>query len=89
MDSYTTRNNFIAATLKQQPKVVSASRLTMKAGCDSSRTSSIQGVFRGIEAQSVDGVVYEPALDEDKLLISRVISDLSQFKAEDEVIVAN
>jgi UDPglucose 6-dehydrogenase len=90
VESNATRKDFITEeVLCRRPKVVGVFRLIMKAGSDNFRASSIQGIMKRIQSKGIEVVVFEPALTEHEYLGCRVVKDLTAFKREADVIIAN
>ena len=90
VEANVTRKNFIAEQIiAKKPKIVGVYRLTMKAGSDNFRQSSILGVMERINNEGIEIVVYEPTIAEKIFLGNRVIKNLKEFKCVSDVILAN
>lgn len=90
VESNTSRKDFIAdEILLLKPNIVGVYRLAMKSGSENSRNSAIIGVMTRLQAKGVETVIWEPMLQEEYYLGAEVVSDINQFLARCDIILAN
>ena len=94
IESNRTRKDYIADRVLKQAggpgNTVGVYRLTMKAGSDNFRQSSIQGVMARLQKAGATIIIYEPTLTPGEMFAGcRVEGDLAAFKQESQVILAN
>ncbi|WP_146348350.1 nucleotide sugar dehydrogenase [Falsiphaeobacter marinintestinus] len=90
VDANRTRKDYIAdMIIDRAPKSLGIYRLTMKAGSDNFRSSSVQGIMKRVKSKGIPVTVYEPSLDAPEFFLSPVTHDLEAFKRDCDLIVAN
>lgn len=90
IDANTTRKDFVAnQVIAKHPRIVGIFRLTMKAGSDNFRQSSIQGVMRRIMDKGIKVVIFEPTITDENFQGCPVIKDIEEFKRISDVILTN
>jgi len=88
--SNVTRKKFIAKLIiNKKPKIVGIYRLIMKTNSDNFRSSAILDIIKYIKSKKVKVIIYEPNIKIKKILNISVINNLSKFKKDSSVILAN
>ncbi len=88
--SNSVRKDFIAEQIvEKEPIKVGIYRLTMKAGSDNFRQSSMFGIIERLSDKGVQVIIYEPTVEGNQINGFEVTHDFDKFKNEVDIIVAN
>ncbi len=75
--------------IQKNPKLVGIYRLTMKSGSDNFRSSAIIDIIEYLKAKDIQMIIYEPYWQGEEFMGIKVENDLSKFKEQADLIVAN
>ena len=86
----TTRKEFIAnSILKRNPKTVGIFTLTMKEESDNFRESAILDIIKLLQREKIKIEIYEPMISKMNYGNAILNNDLSNFKLNADLIIAN
>lgn len=90
VDANKTRKDFISQKIiEKKPKTVGVYRLIMKKNSDNFRYSAIQGIIKRIKSTGINIIIYEPNLNSEYFLNSKVTEDIKYFKEKSDLIITN
>ena len=83
------KRHIAKSIIDKKPKCVGIYRLTMKRHSDNFRESAIQEIIRILKAESIDVIIYEPALEEASFNDCEVVENFDGFVEKSDIILAN
>ena len=90
IDANETRKDFLASIIiKKNPKKVGIYRLSMKAGSDNFRQSSVIDIIKRLKAAGIQAIIYEPNISLQIFCDCPLMNDLSLFKTNADLILTN
>ncbi len=90
INSNDTRKDYLTKIiLEKKPKVVGVYRLLMKAHSDNFREASILGIIERLKKLDVIVIIYEPLWKSRRFQEMDVLSNIKEFKAKSDIILAN
>jgi len=90
VQSNITRKRFIAdQIINKKPKIVGIYRLIMKTNSDNFRSSAILEIIEYIKSKRIKVIIFEPNIKMKKLSNTPITNNLSKFKKDSSVILAN
>ena len=85
-----TRKLFLADHISRlKPKIVGIHRLIMKKGSDNYRESSVLEIINELKRKEINVLIYEPLIDKQEFMDSKVTKDFEDFCEKSSVILTN
>ena len=85
----TRKKHIVDMVLSRKPNIVGVYRLTMKEGSDNFRASAIQSIMKGLRANGIKVIVYEPTLSSNTFEGYEINNNLTSFKSNCDLIISN
>ena len=90
LESNSIRKDYISKEiLANKYQKIGIYRLVNKAGSDNYRSSAMQGIIERLKLAEANVVIYEPLISDARFLDVEIINNLSSFKEECDIIIAN
>ena len=90
VNSNKTRKKFVIdSILKKGFNKVGIYRLIMKTGSDNFRDSAVLDIIKILKLNKIQIIIYEPILEEDKIVGINIIKDFNKFISNCDLIIAN
>ena len=75
--------------MQDEPKTIGIFRLQMKKGSDNFRNSAVIDIINLIKSENIELKIFEPLIKENYWLDIKVEKNLSTFKQNSDIIIAN
>ena len=75
--------------MAKKPGTVGIYRLAMKKDSDNYRDSSVIGITKLLAEHNVNMIIFEPLVEDEFFEGIRVLKNISEFKRQSDIIVAN
>jgi len=91
ISSNSSRKDFISEQIALNDlKTIGFFRLVMKANSDNFRTSAVIGIMERLKKKGMEIIIYEPLIKDENLFNDfELFTDIEEFKARSDLIVAN
>jgi UDPglucose 6-dehydrogenase len=82
-------NHILEIIKKRNIKKIGIYRINMKKESDNYRSSSIIQIVKKLMSKNLDIIIYEPLINEEDYLGSKIVNNLEYFKTSSALVIAN